>query len=90
MLIKGIAVGEKMATGKVCKIGSIEEMVNFNKGDILVVDSTSPDWEPVMKFAKGIITNKGGRTCHAAIIAREMGMPAIVGTGTCTEILENG
>jgi pyruvate,water dikinase len=89
-LISGVAVGEKISCGKVCKIDSIhnqDQFLSFVKGDILVVDSTSPDWEPVMKLASAIITNRGGRTCHAAIIAREQGIPAIVGTGNATEIL---
>lgn len=90
-IISGIAVGEKIASGKICKMRAISDIgaKEFNKGDILVVDSTTPDWEPVMKIASGIITNRGGRTCHAAIIAREQGITAIVGTNNALEILED-
>ena len=68
---------------------NIDDYYLFENGDILVTDMTTPDWEPIMKISSGIITNKGGRTCHAAIIAREMGLNAVVGTGNCTKLLEN-
>ncbi|MBS1918935.1 MAG: phosphoenolpyruvate synthase [Bacteroidetes bacterium] len=94
IILKGIAVGDKIATGKVSILYSLDKRVTegheFEAGDILVTDMTDPDWEPIMKKAAAIITNKGGRTCHAAIVARELGVPAIVGTGTATELLANG
>lgn len=89
VLIRGIAVGEKISSGVIKIMKSLEEIDNFNHGDILVTDMTTPDWEPIMKISGGFITNKGGNTCHAAIIAREMGLNAIVGTGNCTEILKD-
>ena len=94
--LSGIAVGDKIGQGKVQKVYSLDgrdgsfDGSNFNKGDVLVTEMTDPDWEPIMKKASAIITNKGGRTCHAAIVAREMGVPAIVGTENGTEILFNG
>ncbi|HTD94597.1 MAG TPA: phosphoenolpyruvate synthase [Chitinophagaceae bacterium] len=94
LLLTGIAVGDKMATGKVNILYSLDKRVieghEFMAGDVLVTDMTDPDWEPIMKKASAIITNKGGRTCHAAIVAREMGVPAIVGCGNATEILKPG
>ncbi|MGN6181935.1 MAG: phosphoenolpyruvate synthase [Mucilaginibacter sp.] len=92
VLLKGIAVGDKIASGTVHVLDGIESIhqVNFKKGDIMVTDMTDPDWEPVMKKAAAIITNKGGRTCHAAIVARELGVPAIVGCEVATSILKTG
>lgn len=93
VLLKGIAVGDKIANGKVKIMYSLDgrngnlDGNDFMAGDVLVTDMTDPDWEPIMKKAAAIITNKGGRTCHAAIVAREMGVPAIVGTGNATEIV---
>jgi len=88
----GIAVGDRIGVGEV-KIMTADEIKNgavkFNVGDILVTEMTDPDWEPIMKKASGIITNKGGRTCHAAIVARELGIPAIVGTGNGTEMVKD-
>lgn len=89
ILVSGVAVGEKISTGKVKNLKNISEFNLFQKGDILVTEMTTPDWEPIMKIASGIITNKGGRTCHAAIIARELALNAIVGTGNATEKLNN-
>lgn len=93
IVAQGIAVGDKIASGKVRLLHSIHQQelhtVAFNKGDVLVTDITDPDWEPIMKQASAIITNKGGRTCHAAIVARELGVPAIVGCGNVTELLRN-
>lgn len=93
-IVKGIAVGDKIASGKVSILYSLDKRVaeghEFKEGDVLVTDMTDPDWEPIMKKAAAIITNKGGRTCHAAIVAREMGVPAIVGCGNATEILSEG
>jgi pyruvate, water dikinase len=94
--VYGIAVGDGMATGKVTIMYSLDgrdgtiDASEFEEGSILVTDMTDPDWEPIMKKASAIITNKGGRTCHAAIVAREMGLPAIVGTRKATEKLKNG
>jgi pyruvate, water dikinase len=94
LLLKGIAVGDKIATGKACIMHSLDKRIGdgheFKAGDVLVTDMTDPDWEPIMKKAAAIITNKGGRTCHAAIVAREMGVPAIVACGNATELLSEG
>ena len=89
IIVEGRAIGQKIGTGKTKIINDLSEMDSVNEGDILVTDMTDPDWEPVMKLASAIITNRGGRTCHAAIIARELGVPAIVGTGNATELLQN-
>jgi len=93
-LFKGIAVGDKIGTGKVAVLFSLDKRITegheFQAGDVLVTDMTDPDWEPVMKKASAIITNKGGRTCHAAIVARELGIPAIVGSVVATDILSDG
>ena len=93
-LVKGIAVGDKIGSGNVSILFSLDKRVNegheFKAGDVLVTDMTDPDWEPIMKKASAIITNKGGRTCHAAIVARELGVPAIVGCGNATDILNDG
>ncbi|NUM32330.1 MAG: phosphoenolpyruvate synthase [Bacteroidetes bacterium] len=93
-ILKGIAVGDKIGAGKASILFSLDKRVSdgheFNEGDVLVTDMTDPDWEPIMKKASAIITNKGGRTCHAAIVARELGVPAIVGCGNATELIENG
>jgi len=94
ILLKGIAVGDKIGSGKVNILYSLDKRVieghEFNEGDVLVTDMTDPDWEPIMKKASAIVTNKGGRTCHAAIVARELGVPAIVGCGSATTILKEG
>jgi pyruvate,water dikinase len=90
VLATGRAVGEKVATGVVRIIGSPDDLAAFRPGDVLVADSTTPDWQPVMKTAAAIVTNRGGRTCHAAIVAREMGVPAVVGTGDGTSRLRTG
>ncbi|WP_457621350.1 phosphoenolpyruvate synthase [Persephonella sp.] len=88
-LVQGIAVGDKVATGKVKLMYSLEDAKDFKPGDVLVTDMTDPDWEPIMKQAAAIVTNRGGRTCHAAIVARELGVPAVVGAGNATEILKD-
>ena len=85
--ISGVAVGEKISSGRVRVLESVDSYQSFQQGDILVTDMTTPDWEPIMKISSGVITNKGGRTCHAAIVAREMGLNAIVGTGNVTSVL---
>ncbi len=89
-LITGRAVGEAISQGKAHLIVNANKIEQFKAGEVLVTDRTDPDWEPIMKKASAIITNQGGRTCHAAIIARELGVPAIVGCGNATEILKNG
>jgi pyruvate,water dikinase len=90
VLAEGRAIGQKIGTGPVRLVHSISEMDQVQAGDILVTDMTDPNWEPVMKRASAIVTNRGGRTCHAAIIARELGIPAVVGCGDATELLKNG
>lgn len=88
-IISGVAVGEKISSGKVKNLKDISEFKNFSKNDVLVTSMTTPDWEPIMKKSSGIITDKGGRTCHAAIVARELGINAIVGTTTGSQKLNN-
>ncbi|MDB1144994.1 MAG: phosphoenolpyruvate synthase [Alcaligenaceae bacterium] len=90
VLITGRSIGQKISSGKVRVVADLSEMDKVQVGDILVTDMTDPNWEPVMKRAAAIVTNRGGRTCHAAIIARELGVPAVVGCGTATEILKDG
>jgi len=90
VLVTGRAIGQKIGSGPVRLIRNPEEMGRVAAGDVLVTDMTDPDWEPVMKRASAIVTNRGGRTCHAAIIARELGIPAVVGTGDGTRILSEG
>ncbi len=90
VLASGRAIGQKIAQGPVRLIASATEMDRVNAGDVLVTDMTDPDWEPVMKRASAIVTNRGGRTCHAAIIARELGVPAVVGCGDATAVLAEG
>ncbi len=89
VLIQGRSVGEKIGQGPVRVIKHVENLQNFRKGDVLVTDKTDPDWEPIMKKASAIVTNRGGRTCHAAIVSRELGLPAIVGTERATEVLKD-
>jgi pyruvate,water dikinase len=86
-LVTGTSVGARIGSGPVQVIKSVEEIKNFKKGEVLVTDMTDPDWEPIMKIASAIVTNKGGRTCHAAIVSRELGVPCIVGTGNGTKAL---
>ena len=90
VLVEGRAIGQKIGTGPVRIVHSIAEMERVQPGDVLVADMTDPNWEPVMKRAAAIVTNRGGRTCHAAIIARELGIPAVVGCGDATELLKDG
>ena len=89
VLLTGVAVGDKISSGKLKLIKDIHDCDDFNKGDILVTEMTTPDWEPIMKISSGIITDKGGRTCHAAIVARELGLNAVVGCGNSTKILKD-
>ncbi|HEY0858518.1 MAG TPA: phosphoenolpyruvate synthase [Albitalea sp.] len=90
VLAEGRAIGQKIGTGPVRIVHNISEMDKVQPGDILVTDMTDPNWEPVMKRASAIVTNRGGRTCHAAIIARELGIPAVVGCGNATDVLKEG
>ncbi len=90
VLAEGRAIGQKIGTGPVRLVHNISEMDTVQPGDVLVTDMTDPNWEPVMKRASAIVTNRGGRTCHAAIIARELGIPAVVGCGDATERLKDG
>jgi pyruvate, water dikinase len=90
VLASGRAIGQKVGTGPVRLVHSISEMDKVQPGDVLVTDMTDPNWEPVMKRASAIVTNRGGRTCHAAIIARELGIPAVVGCGDATDTLKEG
>ena len=90
VLVEGRAIGQKIGTGPVRIVRSLAEMDRVQPGDVLVTDMTDPNWEPVMKRAAAIVTNRGGRTCHAAIIARELGIPAVVGCGDATAILSEG
>ncbi|SOY44706.1 phosphoenolpyruvate synthase [Cupriavidus taiwanensis] len=90
VLTSGRAIGQKIGTGPVRVINDPSEMERVQPGDVLVADMTDPNWEPVMKRASAIVTNRGGRTCHAAIIARELGVPAVVGCGDATDVLKDG
>jgi pyruvate,water dikinase len=90
VLVRGRSVGEKIAHGPVRVVKSAHNLNEVQKGDVLVTDKTDPDWEPTMKKAAAIVTNRGGRTCHAAIVSRELGLPAIVGTENATEVLKDG
>lgn len=90
VVVTGRAVGEKIAVGRARRITTARDLAAFKPGEILVAPATSPDWEPVMKIAAGVITDKGGRTCHAAIVARELGIPAVVGATHATEKLKTG
>ncbi len=90
VICEGRAIGHKIGAGTAKVLGSIDEMNKIQAGDVLVTDMTDPDWEPIMKKASAIVTNRGGRTCHAAIIARELGIPAVVGCGNATESIKTG
>ncbi|OBF25517.1 phosphoenolpyruvate synthase [Mycobacterium sp. ACS4331] len=90
ILAEGRAVGEKIAAGTVRRIENLEQLAEFQPGEVLIADTTTPDWEPVMKTAAAIVTDRGGRTCHASIIARELGIPAVVGAGDATVRVPNG
>ena len=90
VICEGRAIGHKIGAGTAKVLGSIEEMNKIQAGDVLVTDMTDPDWEPIMKKASAIVTNRGGRTCHAAIIARELGIPAVVGCGNATDTIKTG
>jgi pyruvate,water dikinase len=90
VIAEGRAIGQKIGSGVARVVRSLDDMAKVEAGDVLVADMTDPDWEPVMKRAAAIVTNRGGRTCHAAIIARELGVPAVVGTGNALDRIENG
>ncbi len=90
VLVKGNAVGTKIGSGKVNIIKNAHQIEKFRKGEVLVTDMTDPDWEPIMKIASAIVTNRGGRTCHAAIVSRELGIPCVVGTNKGTDVLKQG
>ena len=90
VLVRGSSVGDKIAAGKAHVVPDVSVLPSFKPGEVLIADTTTPDWEPVMKTAAAIVTNKGGRTCHAAIVSRELGIPAVVGAGDATEILSTG
>ncbi len=90
LLLKGQSVGDRIGSGPARLVRSVKELPRFQKGEILVAEMTDPDWEPVMKLASAIVTNKGGRTCHAAIVARELRIPAVVGTERATDVLKTG
>jgi pyruvate,water dikinase len=90
VLVKGKSIGDKIASGKAHVIPDVSDLPSFKQGEILITDATTPDWEPVMKIAAAIVTNQGGRTSHAAIVSRELGIPAVVGTGNATEVLKTG
>lgn len=89
-VIKGKSVGNKIGSGEVNRIMDIKDISKFKKGQVLVTDMTDPDWEPIMKIASAIVTDKGGRTCHAAIVSRELGIPCVVGTETGSQVLKPG
>jgi len=90
VLVEGRAIGQKIGSGVARVVRTLDDMNRVQPGDVLVADMTDPDWEPVMKRAAAIVTNRGGRTCHAAIIARELGVPAVVGTGNALDLIEDG
>ena len=90
VIVSGRSIGQKIGVGVAKVVRSVREMDRVQSGDVLVSDMTDPDWEPVMKRAAAIVTNRGGRTCHAAIIARELGIPAVVGCGNATELIQDG
>lgn len=90
VLVEGRSIGQRIGEGRARIIRDVHEMDRVQPGDVLIADMTDPDWEPVMKRASAIVTNRGGRTCHAAIIARELGIPAVVGCGTATDIIKDG
>ncbi|MBL8121422.1 phosphoenolpyruvate synthase [Candidatus Saccharibacteria bacterium] len=90
VLVKGTSVGNKIGQGRASKIMSVADIDDFKEGDVLVTEMTDPDWVPIMKIASAIVTDKGGRTCHAAIVSRELGIPCVVGTGNASELIQDG
>jgi pyruvate,water dikinase len=90
IIVKGTSVGNKIGQGRASKIMSVKDIDDFKEGDVLVTEMTDPDWVPIMKIASAIVTDKGGRTCHAAIVSRELGIPCVVGTGNASELIADG
>ena len=90
VIVKGTSVGNRIGVGKANKIMSVKDIDDFREGDVLVTEMTDPDWVPIMKIASAIVTDKGGRTCHAAIVSRELGIPCVVGTGNASELIHDG
>jgi len=90
VLLKGKAVGTRIGAGKARIVNDVKQLSEFQPGEVLVSEATTPDWEPVMKTAAAIVTNRGGRTCHAAIVARELGIPAIVGATNAAATIKTG
>lgn len=90
VIVKGTSVGNKIGSGKASKIMSVKDIDDFKAGDVLVTEMTDPDWVPIMKIASAIVTDKGGRTCHAAIVSRELGIPCVVGTGKASSLIHDG
>lgn len=90
VIVTGTSVGNKIGAGKASKIMSVKDIDDFKEGDVLVTEMTDPDWVPIMKIASAIVTDKGGRTCHAAIVSRELGIPCVVGTGNASELIHDG
>jgi len=90
LIVKGTSVGNKIGAGKASKIMSVKDIDDFKAGDVLVTEMTDPDWVPIMKIASAIVTDKGGRTCHAAIVSRELGIPCVVGTGNASQLIKDG
>lgn len=90
VIVKGTSVGNKIGAGKASKIMSVKDIDDFKEGDVLVTEMTDPDWVPIMKIASAIVTDKGGRTCHAAIVSRELGIPCVVGTGNASDLIHDG
>lgn len=88
VICTGLAIGSKIGQGNSCIIKEPSEIHLFKPGQVLVTDMTDPDWEPIMKIAGAIVTNRGGRTCHAAIVSRELGIPCVVGAGNATEVIK--
>ncbi|MCU0667002.1 MAG: phosphoenolpyruvate synthase [Patescibacteria group bacterium] len=90
VIVEGTSVGNKIGVGKANKIMNVKDIDDFREGDVLVTEMTDPDWVPIMKIASAIVTDKGGRTCHAAIVSRELGIPCVVGTGNASELISDG
>lgn len=90
VIVTGTSVGSKIGSGRASKIMSVKDIDDFKEGDVLVTEMTDPDWVPIMKIASAIVTDKGGRTCHAAIVSRELGIPCVVGTGNASELIHDG